>query len=385
MSIEAIVNEFSAVAANPKGQLKAYKDAGKKCIGVMPYYAPEELVYAAGMMPFGMWGSNNKTEQRSKEYCATFYCTIAQLALEMLLDGTMDKLDGIITPTICDTLRPMSQNIRVAMSEKLPCIFLAHPQNRFADWGKQFCLDQYNNVKAGLEKIAGHEIKSEDIAAAIKVYNKSRAARREFVKLASDHCDVIDPIMRSAVLKAAWFMDKAEYTEKLNALNAELKALPAAKWNGVKVVTSGIICDNPKLLQIIDDNHMAIVADDVAHESRSFRTDVPEMDDPMMALEMNVGIVRDVHAAIDHINRHGSHHSDCIVTNDAARARAFLRLVDSAAVYHNASTRFTDGAEFGMGAEIGISTDKLHARGPMGLEELTTYKYVVTGDGTVRK
>ena len=239
MSIEAIVNEFSAVAANPKGQLKAYKDAGKKCIGVMPYYAPEELVYAAGMMPFGMWGSNNKTEQRSKEYCATFYCTIAQLDLEMLLDGTMDLLDGVITPTICDTLRPMSQNIRVAMSEKLPCIFLAHPQNRFADWGKQFCLDQYNNVKAGLEKIAGHEIKSEDIAAAIKVYNKSRAARREFVKLASDHCDVIDPIMRSAVLKAAWFMDKAEYTEKLEALNAELKALPAAKWNGVKVVTSG--------------------------------------------------------------------------------------------------------------------------------------------------
>lgn len=78
------------------------------------------------------------------------------------------------------------------------------------------------------------------------------------------------------------------------------------------------------------------------------------------------------------------HHHNPVVS-DAARARAFLRLVDSAAVYHNASTRFTDGAEFGMGAEIGISTDKLHARGPMGLEELTTYKYVVTGDGTVRK
>ena len=90
MSIEAIVNEFSAVAANPKGQLKAYKDAGKKCIGVMPYYAPEELVYAAGMMPFGMWGSNDKTEQRSKEYCATFYCTIAQLDLEMLLEQTVN-------------------------------------------------------------------------------------------------------------------------------------------------------------------------------------------------------------------------------------------------------------------------------------------------------
>ena len=90
MSIEAIVKEFSAVAANPKGQLKAYKDAGKKCIGVMPYYAPEELVYAAGMMPFGMWGSNSKTIQRAKEYCATFYCTIAQLDLEMLLEQTVN-------------------------------------------------------------------------------------------------------------------------------------------------------------------------------------------------------------------------------------------------------------------------------------------------------
>ena len=103
-----------------------------------------------------------------------------------------------------------------------------------------------------------------------------------------------------------------------------------------------------------------------------------------LALEMNVGIVKDYREAIDHINRWGSHHSDCIVAGDDARAAEFLRDVDSATVYHNVSTRFTDGAEFGMGAEIGISTDKLHARGPMGLEELTTYKYCVTGDGVVR-
>ena len=104
-----------------------------------------------------------------------------------------------------------------------------------------------------------------------------------------------------------------------------------------------------------------------------------------LALEMNVGIVKDFREAINHINLNGSHHSDCIVTADEARAAEFLRDVDSAAVYHNVSTRFTDGAEFGMGAEIGISTDKLHARGPMGLEELTSYKYQVTGDGVVRK
>ena len=104
-----------------------------------------------------------------------------------------------------------------------------------------------------------------------------------------------------------------------------------------------------------------------------------------LALEMNVGVVRDCAAAVAHINAHSSHHSDCIVTRDEARAAEFLRDVDSAAVYHNVSTRFTDGGEFGMGAEIGISTDKLHARGPMGLEELTTYKYQITGDGVVRQ
>ncbi|MCU0857934.1 MAG: glutamate-5-semialdehyde dehydrogenase [Pontiellaceae bacterium] len=97
-----------------------------------------------------------------------------------------------------------------------------------------------------------------------------------------------------------------------------------------------------------------------------------------------VRVVKNVQAAIDHINLYGSQHSDAIVTTDAKAAKQFLAQVDSATVYVNASTRFTDGGEFGMGAEIGISTDKLHARGPMGLEELTTYKYVIAGSGQVR-
>ena len=103
-----------------------------------------------------------------------------------------------------------------------------------------------------------------------------------------------------------------------------------------------------------------------------------------LSLDINVALVEDYRAAIDFINAHSSHHSECIVTNNAARAKEFLRDVDSACVYHNVSTRFTDGGEFGMGAEIGISTDKLHARGPMGLEELCTYKYQITGDGVIR-
>jgi len=102
-------------------------------------------------------------------------------------------------------------------------------------------------------------------------------------------------------------------------------------------------------------------------------------------LILAIRIVPDVQAAIDHINTYGSSHSDAILAESETAQNAFTKEVDSATVYVNASTRFTDGAEFGMGAEIGISTDKLHARGPMGLEELTTYKYVIHGKGQIRE
>jgi len=101
-------------------------------------------------------------------------------------------------------------------------------------------------------------------------------------------------------------------------------------------------------------------------------------------LILAIRVVGSVEEAIRHINRYGSHHSDAIVTGRAATGEKFIREVDSAAVYVNASTRFTDGFEFGLGAEIGISTQKLHARGPMGLDELTSAKFVVSGNGQVR-
>ena len=95
-------------------------------------------------------------------------------------------------------------------------------------------------------------------------------------------------------------------------------------------------------------------------------------------------VVDGVTGAVDHINRHGTNHTDTIVTDDAATAETFLSGVDSGIVMHNVSTQFADGGEFGMGAEIGISTGKLHARGPVGADQLTSYKYVVRGDGQIR-
>ncbi len=110
-----------------------------------------------------------------------------------------------------------------------------------------------------------------------------------------------------------------------------------------------------------------------------------DWDTEYLALELAVGVVDSVEAAIEHIARHGSGHSETIVTADARAARAFQLGVDAACVYVNASTRFTDGGQFGMGAEIGNSTQKLHARGPIGVRELCTFKYLVEGDGQIRE
>jgi glutamate-5-semialdehyde dehydrogenase len=121
----------------------------------------------------------------------------------------------------------------------------------------------------------------------------------------------------------------------------------------------------------------AIAPDSRAATEADWRTEY-------LDLILSVKVVDSLGAAIDFVNTYGTGHSDAIVTDHYDHARRFLAEVDSAAVYVNASTRFTDGYEFGFGAEVGISTNRLHARGPMGLRELTTYKYVIQGSGQIR-
>ncbi len=141
-----------------------------------------------------------------------------------------------------------------------------------------------------------------------------------------------------------------------------------------------------EIVQSLRDKNVEIVACEKCRAIMPELTPASEEDfyTEFLALKISIKIVHGVDEAIAHINKYGTHHSDSIVTNDAAAAEKFLNEVDSAAVYVNASTRFTDGFEFGLGAEMGISTQKLHARGPMGLRELTSYKYQVTGNGQIR-
>ncbi len=146
----------------------------------------------------------------------------------------------------------------------------------------------------------------------------------------------------------------------------------------------------PKLLPIIADALMAKQVELRGDEaSRAIVKDIKAAEESAWSTEyndliMNVKVVPSVEAAIAHINHYGTKHSECIITENKEAAQAFLQQVDASTVYVNVSTRFTDGFEFGLGAEIGISTQKLHARGPMGLLALTSYKYYVQGDGQIR-
>jgi glutamate-5-semialdehyde dehydrogenase len=145
----------------------------------------------------------------------------------------------------------------------------------------------------------------------------------------------------------------------------------------------------PGILADLDDAGVVLHGDERARRAApdlELQVATPEdWDTEYLALELAVGVVDSTAEAIAHVNAHGSGHSEAIVTHDTSSARAFQLGVDAACVYVNASTRFTDGGEFGMGAEIGNSTQKLHARGPIGLRELCTVKYLIEGEGQIRR
>ena len=283
-TIKELLEQFKYLANNPRKQLDKYLAAGKKAVGIFPYYAPEEIVYAAGIAPFGVWGGQGPIE-RAKEYFPTFYYSLALRCLEMALDGTLDGLSASMLTTLDDTLRPLSQNYKVSAGRKIPMIFINHGQHRKEDFGKKYNARIFTKAKEELEKICGVKVTDENLKKAFKVYNENRAEKRRFIKLAASHPQSIKASDRCYVLKSSYFMLKDEHTELLKKLNALLEALPEEKWDGVRVVTSGVITDNPGLLDILDSYKVCVVADDVAHESRALKVDIDiSIDDPMLAL-----------------------------------------------------------------------------------------------------
>lgn len=174
--------------------------------------------------------------------------------------------------------------------------------------------------------------------------------------------------------------------------NAKTRRVSVCNALDTLVLDRALLPELPRLMRIMGDEHgVEVFADEAAFEALDGRYGGPlhraeeaHFGQEFLSLKMSIRTVSGLEEALDHIHRHSSKHSEAIVAEDPETVRQFLNRVDAAAVYANTSTAFTDGGQFGMGAEIGISTQKLHARGPMALPELTSYKWVVRGDGQVR-
>ena len=332
--------------------------------------------------------------------------TLTEARFKSMVDGVryVVSLPDPVGETIWERRRPSGIDIRkVRVPFGVVAVVFESRPNVFVDTAA-LCLKTGNAIilRGGKEAIGSNKALAASVAAALAEAGMGDAV--QFVEIL-DHAAVTE------LVRAVGLVDIAipRGGERLIRAMCEAALIPVLKhYKGVCHVYVDDSADLAMALSILDNAKVQRPSACNAAETLLVHEKLAPVFLPMvrawakdkgvvlheadcdwerefLALELNVGIVKDVRAAIEHVNRHGSHHSDCIVTADAARAAEFLRDVDSATVYHNVSTRFTDGAEFGMGAEIGISTDKLHARGPMGLEELTTYKYQVTGDGVVRK
>lgn len=197
------------------------------------------------------------------------------------------------------------------------------------------------------------------------------------------------PVIETGAGNCHIYVDKAASVEMAAAIAVNAKTSRPSVCNAAeKLLVHREIADMalPVIGKRLCEKEVELRGDDASREI--FHDIRPATDDDWgkeyVDLIMGVRIVDSIEEAIRHIERWSTHHSDCIVTEDPAAAAKFQTEVDSAVVYHNASTRFTDGGELGLGAEIGISTQKLHARGPMGVNQLVTYKYIIDGNGQIR-
>ena len=278
-----IINEFKAIADNPRKAMDDYKkETGKGAVGIMPVYCPEEIVHAAGYLPIGMWGAQKKQISKARTYLPPFACSIMQSVMELQLEGVYDDLEAVIFSVPCDTLKCMSQK----WNRPVPAIVFTHPQNRkiAKDAANVFAREEFNIVKEKLEDILDVHISNKAIKNSIAVYNDNRAACREFSDVAAEYAAVVTPSDRHAVIKARWFMEKSRHTALVKELIAALKAEPAPEFKGKKIIVTGIQVEPYDVLDIFQENGFAIVADDLAQETRNFRQDVPDDDDALMAL-----------------------------------------------------------------------------------------------------
>jgi len=267
--IQEIIGSLEETAAHPAQAVKrAMKETGKKAVGCFPYYTPDELIYAAGMLPVGLWGGQTHVKLADK-YLQSFCCSIMRINVEQGMKGMYDFLSAVIIPVYCDTLKCIIDNWRVAVPQ-IYLIPMVYPQHRRIEAGMAYLVEEYERVRRELEKIAGRAITEQDLEESIALYEDYRKTMQGFTVLVNQYPRTLNAKTRHAVIKAAYFMDKRDYTARIQELMAALRQCPQEECKGIRVVITGILAETDALLDAFVQNNMVFAADDLAHESRQF-------------------------------------------------------------------------------------------------------------------
>ncbi|MEX5487050.1 2-hydroxyacyl-CoA dehydratase family protein [Proteus mirabilis] len=182
------------------------------------------MVYAAGMVPFGIWGAEGREISEAKKYFPPFYCALVLSSLEMGLDGALNKLSAALIPSLCDTLKCLGQNWKAGVPQ-VPFIQLVHPQNRKTPAGIAFLTEQYKKIALQLGEISGQTVTDDALKNAIRLFNQRRATLREFSQIAALHPNLVTPQRRNTVIKSGYLMDVVEHTKAVEAIVTQCKTL----------------------------------------------------------------------------------------------------------------------------------------------------------------
>lgn len=249
---------------------QAMEKTQRKAIGCFPLYTPDEVIDAAGFLPIGLWGGQAQTSH-CNDYLQSFCCSIMRANFEQALTGQYDFLSAVVVTTYCDTLKCVCENWKAAIPSP-PALPIVYPQNRAV--GEEYLVEEFKRLAGQLQQLGGKTVEESALKLSIEKFENCRRWQRTFTELAAQHPLTVGVQDRHLILKAAYFMDRSDYATVLQSICEKLNKLPAENSVGPRVVATGLILEPEALRNLLDEKGFCIVADDLAHESRQFRTPI---------------------------------------------------------------------------------------------------------------
>lgn len=270
-----LVDELYQAGRHPQETIQvSLRETGKPAVGCFPLFLPEEVVYAAGFLPIGLWGGVSSF-QKADRYIQSFACSVMRANVELAMQGAYDFLKAVLVPSQCDTLKCVCENMKVA-TPTVPILGVTVPNNRVIQAAHGQLLAEFDYLGDALRALDVKEAKPIPLEEAFTVYEDYRRVMCDFIETVPDYLNTITPTRRHYLIKAAYFMDKALYTRKMRALLDTLKAQPKETFTGTRLIVTGIMLDCEAVLELLEELKIAVVDDLLCHESMQFRTPTRE-------------------------------------------------------------------------------------------------------------